>query len=109
MAEENEVTANKLTEVTTKEPQQVTTKNPKKIEACKRLAEYNRRKKEELKAQKQKSEGPTTEKGKASRVSQNCGIGAVIAVGVLGSLDYYIYRTEQPSHPEPPQQPWHSQ
>ena len=53
MAEENEVTANKLTEVTTKEPQQVTTKNPKKVEAGKRLAEYNHRRKEELKAQKQ--------------------------------------------------------
>ena len=50
MAEENEVTANKLTEenqVTTKEPQRVTTKNPKKVEAGKRLAEYNRKKREE--------------------------------------------------------------
>ena len=31
---------------------QVTTKDPKKVEAGKRLAEYNRRKREELKAQK---------------------------------------------------------
>ena len=49
MAEEKEVTANKLREenqVTTKdpkEPQQVTTKNPKKVEAGRRLAEYNHR------------------------------------------------------------------
>ena len=32
--------------------QQVTTKDPKKVEAGKRLAEYNCRKREELKAQK---------------------------------------------------------
>ena len=31
----------------TKEPQQVTTKNPKKVEAGKRLAESNRKKREE--------------------------------------------------------------
>ena len=40
MAEENQVT--------TKEVQQVTTKNPKKVEAGKRLAEYNHKKREEL-------------------------------------------------------------
>ena len=36
----------------------------------------------------------------ASGVSQYYGIGAVIAVGVIGGLGYYIYRTkkiEQPS------------
>ena len=38
------------------EENQVTTKDPKKVEAGKRLAEYNRRKREELKVQKQKSE-----------------------------------------------------
>ena len=89
MAEEVQVQ-----QVTTKEPQQVTTKNPKKVEAGKRLAEYNRRKRE-LKAQKR--EGP-------SGVSQYYGIGAVLAVGVIGGLGYYIYRTKkahQPSHPQP--------
>ena len=35
---------------------QVTTKNPKKIEAGKRLAEYNRKKREEIKAAAQKNE-----------------------------------------------------
>ena len=59
MAEENEVTANKLTEenqLTTKdpkEPQRVTTKYPKKVEAGKRLAEYNHKEREA------KSEGVT--------------------------------------------------
>ena len=36
----------------------------------------------------------------ASRVNQYYGIGAVIALGVIGGLGYYIYRTkkgEQPS------------
>ena len=53
MAEENEVTANKLAEenqLTTKdpkEPQQVTAKNLKKVEAGKRLAVHNRRRREE--------------------------------------------------------------
>ena len=50
MAEENDVTANKLAEknqVTKKEPQRVTTKNPKKVEAGKRLAAHNRRRREE--------------------------------------------------------------
>ena len=49
MVEENDVTANKLAEenqVTTKEPQRVTTKNPKKVEAGKRLAESNHKKRE---------------------------------------------------------------
>ena len=93
MAEENEVTANKLTEehqVTTKEVQQVITKNPKKVEAGKRLAEYNCKKRE---SQKSKQVEPT---------SQYYGIGAVIAVGAIGGLDYYLYQTKQPSNPEPP-------
>ena len=56
MAEENDVTANKLAEenqVTTKEPQRVTTKNPKKVEAGKRLAESNRRRREVKKKEEQ--------------------------------------------------------
>ena len=65
-------------QVTTKEPQQVTTKDPKKVEAGKRLAAINRKRRE---AKKAKSEGP-------SRVSQYHGIGAVIAVGEIGCLGY---------------------
>ena len=59
MAEEQQV-MKEPQQVTTKEPQQVTTKNPKKVEAGKRLAAHNRRKREELKVkreeQAQKSE-----------------------------------------------------
>ena len=95
MAEENQVqhepqqvTAKEPQQVTTKEPQRVITKDPKKVEAGKRLAAHNR-KKRELNAQSAaKSEG----------VNQYYIIGAVIAVGEIGSLGYYIYRTKQPLH-----------
>ena len=63
------------------------TKDPKKVEAGKRLAEYNRRKREELKAQKSKVE-PMLD------LSVCYGIGAVLAVGVIGSLGYYIYQAK---------------
>ena len=77
-----------------KEPQRVTTKNPKKVEAGKRLVAHNRRRREE-----QRKEKATLEKT-ASGVNQYYGIGAVIALGVISGLGYYIYRTkkgEQPS------------
>ena len=95
MAEENEVTANKLAKENqvTKEPQQVTTNDPNKVKAGKRLAEYNHKKREELKAQK--SEGP-------SGVSQYYGIGVILAVGVIGSLGYYLYKAKEGE--VPPQQ-----
>ena len=95
MAEENQMQLeNQVQQVTTKEPQQVTTKGPKKVEAGKRLAAHNRKKREKQKAQRE--------------VSQYYSIGAVLAVGVIGGLGYYIYRTKQPSHTQPnslPQQP----
>ena len=56
MAEENDVTANKLAEenqVTKKELQRVATKNPKKVEAGKRLAESNHKKREAKKREEQ--------------------------------------------------------
>ena len=66
----------------TKEPQRVTTKNPKKVEAGKRLAESNRKKREQVKLE-------------ASRVNQYYGIRAVIALGVIGGLGYYTYRSKK--------------
>ena len=95
MAEENDITANKLAEknqVTTKEPQQVTTKNPKKVEAGKRLAESNRRRREA----KQREEQAKLEK---SGVNQYYGIRAVIALGVIGGLGYYIYQSKKVEQP----------
>ena len=81
----------------TKEPQQVTKKNPKKVEAGKRLAESNRKKREAKKREERV-------KLESSSVNQYYGIGAVLALGVIGGLGYYIYRTkkvEQQNNPKP--------
>ena len=82
-----------------KEPQQLTTKDPKKVEAGKRLAAINHRKREVKKKEEQA-------KLKKIGVNQYYGIGAVIALGVIGGLGYYIYQSkkggwgeEQPSNP----------
>ena len=100
MAEDNQVTKEpqgepaqppsgaQLVQQIMKEPQRVTTKNPKKVEAGKRLAESNRKKREAKKREEQA-------KFEASRVNQYYGIGAVIALGVIGGLDYYIYPTKK--------------
>ena len=77
--------------------QQVTTKNPKKVEAGKRLAESNRKKREAKKREERV-------KLEASGVNQYYGIGAVLALGVIGGLSYYIYQTkkgEQQNNPKP--------
>ena len=76
-----------------KEPQRVTTKNPKKVEAGKRLAESNR-KKREAKKREEKS------KIEKSGVNQYYGIEAVIALGVIGGLGYYIYQTKKVEQPQ---------
>ena len=84
----------------TKEVQRVTTKNPKKVEAGKRLAESNRKKREAKKREQAKLE--------SCAVNQYYGIGAVLALGVIGGLGYYIYRTkkvEQPKQNNPKPQP----
>ena len=57
---------------------QVTTKNPKKVEAGKRLAESNRKKREVKKQVKLEASG----------VNQYYGIGAVLALGVIGGFGY---------------------
>ena len=88
----------------TKEPQRVTTKNPKKVEAGKRLAESNCKKREVKKQAKLEASGNWRP------VNQYYGIGAIIALGVIGGLGYYIYRSkkgEQPkqNNPKPHPQP----
>ena len=84
----------------TKEPQgkaaqvqRVTTKNPKKVEAGKRLAESNRKKREAKKREEQS-------KLEKSGVNQYYGIGAVLALGVIGGLGYYIYWSKKGEQPE---------
>ena len=76
-----------------KEPQRVTTKNPKKVEAGKRLADSNHKKREAKKREEQA-------KSETSRVNQYYGIGAVLALGVIGGLGYYIYRTKKVEQPQ---------
>ena len=96
MAEEPQQITKESQQVT-KEPQQVTTKSPKTVEAGKRLAESNRKKREAKKREERV-------KLEASRVNQYYGIGAVLALGVIGGLGYYIYRTkkgEQQNNPKP--------
>ena len=72
-------------------------KNPKKVEAGKRLAESNHKKREAKKREEQV-------KLEKSGVNQYYGIGAVIALGVIGGLGYYIYRTKKVDQPSNPQQ-----
>ena len=99
MAEENQVT--KEPQQVQQEPQRVTTKDPKKV--GKRLAAINHKKREAKKREEAQNGG----------MNQYYRIGAVIAVGVIGGLGYYIHRTKQPSHgphaqlSNPPQQPSH--
>ena len=83
MAEENQVqqVTKEPQQVTTKEPQRVTTKDPKKVEVGRCLAAHNHKKRELKVRSEVQSRG----------VNQYYGIGAVIAVGVIGSLGYYIY------------------
>ena len=77
----------------------------------KRLAEHSRKKREEQRKEQVKL------KKTASGVNQYYGIGAVIGLGVIGGLGYYIYWSkkggqgeEQPSNPQQnnPKQPPHS-
>ena len=91
MAEENQ-------QQVQQETQQITTKDPKKVEAGKSLAIHSCKKRKEQKVQSEAQRG----------VSQYDGIGAVLAVGVIGGLGYYIYRTkkgevltQQSSHTQP--------
>ena len=68
-------------------------KNPKKVEAGMRLAESNCKKREAKKREEQV-------KLEASGVNQYYRIGAVIALGVIGGLGYYIYRTKKVEQPK---------
>ena len=71
----------------------MTAKNPKKVEAGKRLAESNRKKREVKKREEQA-------KLEASIVSQYYGIGAVLALGVIDGLGYDIYRSKKVEQPQ---------
>ena len=88
--EQQQVTT-KEPQVTKKEPQCITTKNPRKVEAGKRMAEHNHRRREEKKREQAKLE--------KTGVNQYYRIGAVIALVVIGGLGYYIYQTKKAEQP----------
>ena len=70
------------------EENQVTTKDPKKVEAGKRLVEYNHRKREKLKVQRSESKEVLT-------LSRYYSAGAILAVRVIGGLGYYVYQAKK--------------
>ena len=104
MAEENQVEPQQITkepQQITKEPQgeaqRVTTKNPKKVEAGKRLAESNRKKREAKKREQAKLEA-------SKPILRNWGC---LSSGSYRWSCYYIYQTkkvEQPKQNNPRQQ-----
>ena len=78
--------------------QQVTMKDSKKVEMGKRLAEYNRRKREKL--AKAQSELQLTS-------GQHYGTGAIVAIGALGVLGYCVYQFKkgEPKEGQPKETP----
>ena len=68
--------------------QQVTMKDPKKVEQGKRLAEYNRRKREELSQLKSKSK-------QVEPKLTYYGARAIAAIRTLGVFGYYIYQLKK--------------
>ena len=77
--------------------QQVTMKDPKKVKHGKRLAEHNRRKREERALlAKARSESNIT----------YYGTGAVIVIGALAIIGYYVHQSKTPKD-QPKESPVH--
>ena len=75
-------------------PPQVTTKDPKKVAAGKKLAEYNRRKKEELKEQKKNER--ESENSAVNLTSNQCyGIGAFGVAGAIAIVGYQVWKSKK--------------
>ena len=110
MEEENQQQVKQEPQQVMKEPQRVTMKDPKKVEAGKRLPAINHKKREAKKREEQVQLERTTRWGFTIGVNQYYGIGAVIALGVIGGLGYYIYHTKKGEvQNNPPQQPRHQE
>ena len=86
--------ANKMAEETPKQVTQVTTKDPKKVAQGKRLAEYNHKKREELKAQEgnkgelMAQEGSKEGQESSISLTQCYGIGVIIVVAGVVAVVY---------------------
>ena len=72
----------------TEQEQQVMTKDPKKVESGKKLAQCNHKNRGKLKAQKSKSRTNLP----------YYGAGAVVAIGLLGVISYYVYQSKTPKN-----------
>ena len=66
--------------------QQVTTKDQKKVEAGKRLVQWNHRKREEHAQLAEAQSNPKL---------TYYGAGAVVVIGMLGVLGYYVYQSKE--------------
>ena len=76
------------------QPTQVTTKDPKKVAAGKKLAEYNRKKKEELKEQKKNEQ--ESENSAVNLTSNQCyGIGAFAVAGAIIIIGYQVWKSKK--------------
>ena len=95
MEEENQQQVKQEPQQVQQEPQRVTIKDPKKVETGKRLAAIICKKREAKKREKQAQLERTTGWGFASGVNQYYGVGAIIAVRVIGGLGYYIYQSKK--------------
>ena len=78
-------------------PPQVTTKDPKKVAAGKKLAEYNRKKKEEaLKEQESKKNEQESKSGTVNLTSNQCyGIGAFAVAGAIAIVGYQVWKSKK--------------
>ena len=75
-------------------------KDPKKVEAGKRQAAINHKKREVKKREEAQNGGMNQYYG--TGFSHAFSAGAVIAVGVIGGLGYYIYQTKKGEVPNSP-------
>ena len=98
--EEQQQVKNEPQQQVKKEPQQVTTKDPKKVKAGKRLAEWNRNNKKELRNTKQPTKvgqspqevNNNEDKQESGISSTQCyGIGAIVVVAVAGVVVYKVW------------------
>ena len=77
-------------------PPQVTTKDPKKVAAGKKLAEYNRKKKEALKEQESKKNEQESKSGTVNLTSNQCyGIGAFAVAGAIAIVGYQVWKSKK--------------
>ena len=82
-----------MTEQVQESPIQVTTKDPKKVEAGKRLAAYNKKKREDLKKQTVYTHQDQPHKDEVvQQDTMYYSIGGLVAIGLVGAIVYHIYR-----------------